>query len=332
MDFKELHKKILAKEFASLYLLHGEEPYFIDRLTKEIEEGAIAEGERDFDQEVLYGRDTEPISLLSSLKQYPMIAPVRVVILKEAQDFKAYEQLEPYLANPSPKTIFVVAFKYKTVDARSKFFKEMQHNGVVFKSEKIKDYQLPDWIATMLKSKGFTNTSKVPHILAESIGNDLARIVNEIDKLSIVLPSGQQIDEWLLEKHVGISKEYNVFELTNAIAMKDLPKAVKIVRYFEANPKAGELVPVVAVLFKFFSQLMRIHFLENKSRESVASVLKIHPFVAGELLKSRSEFPPKKVAENIELLCQYDLKAKGVGNATQADGDLMMELVMQLIL
>jgi DNA polymerase-3 subunit delta len=153
-----------------------------------------------------------------------------------------------------------------------------------------------------------------------------------LDKLSIVLPSGQQIDEVLLEKHIGISKEYNVFELTNAISVKDLPRAINIVRYFEANPKAGELVPVIAILFKFFSQLMRIHFLENKSRESVASVLKIHPFVAGELLKSRTEFPPKKVAENIELLYAYDLKAKGVGNATQANGELMRELVMQLIL
>lgn len=332
MEFKELHRKLLAKEYAPLYLLHGEEPYFIDRITKEIEDQVLGEGERDFDQEVLYGRDTEPLSLISSLKQFPMIAPWRVVILKEAQEFKGLEQLESYVSNPSPKTIFVLAHKYKTVDARSKFYKAIQQHGVVFKSEKIKDYQLPDWIASLLKSKGFTHTSKVPHILAESIGNDLQRIVNETDKLSIVLPSGQQIDEVLLEKHIGISKEYNVFELTNAISVKDLPKAIKIVRYFEANPKAGELVPVIAILFKYFSQLMRIHFLENKSRESVASALKVHPFVAGELLKSRTEFPPKKVAENIELLYAYDLKAKGVGNASQANGELLRELVMQLIL
>lgn len=332
MDYKALHKKLLSKEFSPLYLFHGEEPYFIDCLTQLIEDHALEEGERDFDQEVVYGRDTEPLNLLSSLKQYPMIAPWRVVILKEAQDFKGLEHLEAYVSNPSPKTLFVMAHKYKAVDARSKFFKAMNQHGVVFKSEKVKDYQLPDWIAGLLKSKGYTHTSKVPHILAESIGNDLNRISNELDKLSLVLPQGQQIDELLVEKHIGISKEYNVFELSNAIALKDLPKALKIVNYFEANPKAGELVPVIAILFKYFSQLMRLHFLENKSREAVASALNVHIFVAGEMLKNLHSFPPKKVAENIELLYTYDLKAKGVGNASVSGGALLRELVIQLVL
>lgn len=331
MNYKDLVKKIQGKEFATQYLLHGEEPYFIDRITELLEQDTLLEAEKDFDQEIFYGRDTEPLTLLGSLKQFPMISAKRLVILKEGQDFKGWSELESYVAKPSPTTIFAVVHKYKAVDARTKFFKGMEQHGVVFKSEKIKDYQLPDWIAGFLKSKGFTHTSKVPHILSESIGNDLSRIANEVDKLSIVLPSGQQIDEQIVEKHIGISKEYNVFELTNAIAAKDLPKAIKIARYFEANPKAAELIQVIPILFKFFSQLMRIHFLDNKSREGVAAALKVHPFVAGELLQSKNQFNPKKVAENIELLGEYDRKVKGVGNASMPHGSLMRELVIQLV-
>ena len=191
---------------------------------------------------------------------------------------------------------------------------------------------MPDWIAGVLQTKGFSFSSKVPHILAESIGNDLSRISNEIDKLAIVLPEGQKIDEALVEKHIGISKEYNVFELNNAVASKDLVKALKIVKYFQANPKAGDLVPVIAMLFKLFSQLMRIHFLPDKTREGIAKAIGVHPFVAGELINSKNHYNPKKVAENIELLYTYDLKSKGVGNSGETNGELMRELVIQLMM
>ena len=332
MDFKTLHKNIKAKSFSPVIILHGEEPYFIDKLVDLIEETALEEHERDFNQQVVYGKDADLLNLLGALKQYPMMAERRVVILKEAQEFKFLLELEPYLAEPVPTTIFVVAYKYKNLDARTKFAKLAQEHGALFKSEKIKEYQLPDWIAGLLQTKGFTFSSKVPHLLAESIGNDLSRISNEIDKLAIILPEGHKIDETLVEKHIGISKEYNVLELNNAVAAKDLVKALKIVKYFQANPKAGELVPVIAMLFKLFSQLMRIHFLPDKTREGIAKAIGVHPFVAGELINSKNHYNPKKVAENIELLYTYDLKSKGVGNSGETNGELMRELVIQLMM
>ena len=258
------------------------------------------------------------MSLLGVLKQYPMMAERRLVILKEAQEFKQLLELESYLNESVPSTVFVIAHKYKSVDSRTKFAKLAQQHGVVFKAEKIRDYQLPEWITSLLSSKGFTHTSKVPHILAESIGNDLSRISNEIDKLAIVLPEGQKIDEALVEKHIGISKEYNIFELNNAVGARDMVKA-------------GELVPVIGILFKFFSQLMRIHFIQDKSREGIAKAINVHAFVAGELMNSRNHYNPKKVAENIELLYQYDLKSKGVGSTSEVSDTLLRELVIQLI-
>lgn len=331
MTFKELHKKISSKEFSSVYLLHGEEPYFIDKLVSQLEASVLEEHEKDFNQEILYGKETDALSLISSAKQYPMMAERRLVLVKEAQEFKAWDALESYLNEPLDSTILVFAYKYKSMDARTKFFKAAQKH-VVFKSEKIKEYQLPEWIGALMKSKGFSYSSRVPHLLSESIGNDLSRISNEIEKLAIVLGAGVEINETHVEKHIGISKEYNVFELNNAIAAKDLSKAIRIVQYFESNPKAADLVQVVSMLFRFFSQIMRIHFMQNKSREHIASSLKIHPYVVGELLQSKNNFSPKKIAENIEILHAFDLKSKGVGNAGEDSGTLMRELVIQLIL
>lgn len=331
MTFKELHKKISSKEFSSVYLLHGEEPYFIDKLVSQLEASVLEEHEKDFNQEILYGKETDALSLIGSAKQYPMMAERRLVLVKEAQEFKAWDALESYLNEPLDSTILVFAYKYKSMDARTKFFKAAQKH-VVFKSEKIKEYQLPEWIGALMKSKGFSYSSRVPHLLSESIGNDLSRISNEIEKLAIVLGAGVEINETHVEKHIGISKEYNVFELNNAIAAKDLSKAIRIVQYFESNPKAADLVQVVSMLFRFFSQIMRIHFLQNKSREHIASSLKIHPYVVGELLQSKNNFSPKKIAENIEILHAFDLKSKGVGNAGEDSGTLMRELVIQLML
>ena len=331
MDFKALQKKIKAKEFEPIYVLHGDESFYIDKLVDLFEDTALEPHERDFNQQVIYGKEADLLNLLGVLKQYPMMAERRLVILKEAQEFKQLLELESYLNEPVPSTVFVIAHKYKSVDSRTKFAKLAQQKGVVFKAEKIRDYQLPEWITSLLSSKGFTHTSKVPHILAESIGNDLSRISNEIDKLAIVLPEGQKIDEALVEKHIGISKEYNIFELNNAVGARDMVKALKIVKYFEANPKAGELVPVIGILFKFFSQLMRIHFIQDKSREGIAKAINVHAFVAGELMNSRNHYNPKKVAENIELLYQYDLKSKGVGSTSEVSDTLLRELVIQLI-
>jgi DNA polymerase III subunit delta len=324
-------KEIRNKKFEKIYFLHGEEPYFIDVLTKAIQDNALEESERDFNQSILYGKDAEVLSLISELKSYPMMAERRLVILKEAQYFKAIEQLESYLENPVTSTIFVICYKYKTFDARKKTLKNALKNGVVFKSEKVKEYQLAEWIQQYIKTTGYELTSKACMLLIESLGNDLGRIVKELEKLAVLIEKGTTINDKHIEENIGISKDYNVFELTNAVANKDNLKALKIVDYFEHNPKAADLVFVISNLFKFFSQIMRIHFLPNKSREAVAKALGVHPFVAGELTNAKNKYDPRKIAANIALIHEYDLKSKGVGNTSATQGELMREMVYQLI-
>ena len=331
MDHKLLLKEIRNKKFEKIYFLHGEEPYFIDFLTKAIQDNALEESERDFNQSILYGKDAEVLSLISELKSYPMMAERRLVILKEAQYFKAIEQLESYLENPANSTIFVICYKYKTFDARKKTLKNALKNGVVFKSEKVKEYQLAEWIQQYIKTTGYELTSKACMLLIESLGNDLGRIVKELEKLAVLIEKGTIINENHIEENIGISKDYNVFELTNAFANKDNLKALKIVDYFDHNPKAADLVFVISNLFKFFSQIMRIHFLPNKSREAVAQALGVHPFVAGELTNAKNKYDPRKIAANIALIHEYDLKSKGVGNTSATQGELMREMVYQLI-
>jgi DNA polymerase-3 subunit delta len=331
MDHKLLLKEIRNKKFEKIYFLHGEEPYFIDVLTKAIQDNALEESERDFNQSILYGKDAEVLSLISELKSYPMMAERRLVILKEAQYFKAIEQLESYLENPANSTIFVICYKYKTFDARKKTLKNALKNGVVFKSEKVKEYQLAEWIQQYIKTTGYELTSKACMLLIESLGNDLGRIVKELEKLAVLIEKGTIINENHIEENIGISKDYNIFELTNAVANKDNLKALKIVDYFEHNPKAADLVFVISNLFKFFSQIMRIHFLPNKSREAVARALGVHPFVAGELTNAKNKYDPRKIAANIALIHEYDLKSKGVGNTSATQGELMREMVYQLI-
>ena len=331
MDHKLLLKEIRNKKFEKIYFLHGEEPYFIDVLTKAIQDNALEESERDFNQSILYGKDAEVLSLISELKSYPMMAERRLVILKEAQYFKAIEQLESYLENPANSTIFVICYKYKTFDARKKTLKNVLKNGVVFKSEKVKEYQLAEWIQQYIKTTGYELTSKACMLLIESLGNDLGRIVKELEKLAVLIEKGTIINENHIEENIGISKDYNVFELTNAVANKDNLKALKIVDYFDHNPKAADLVFVISNLFKFFSQIMRIHFLPNKSREAVAQALGVHHFVAGELTNAKNKYDPRKIAANIALIHEYDLKSKGVGNTSTTQGELMREMVYQLI-
>lgn len=332
MDHKLVIKDIKAGKFEKIYFLHGEEPFFIDEITNAVMENAMEEHERDFNQVVIYGKDAEPLSLISELKGYPMMGSRKLVVLKEAQDFKAMDDLDAYFEDPSDTTVFVVNYKYKTYDSRKKLMKSAAKNGLVFKSDKIKDYLLGDWIQTYIKSAGYGITSKAAMLLVEFLGNDLSRIVNEVEKLSILLEKGTTINDIHIEENIGISKDYNVFELTNSLGVRDFPKAMKIVDYFDHNPKATSIVMVTATIFKFYTQLMRIHFLPNKSKEAVANALKVHPFVAGELLNAAKVFDPKKIAANIAILHEIDLRSKGVGNTGAfSDGDLMKEMVYRLL-
>lgn len=331
MDHTLILKDIKAKKFEKIYFLHGDEPYFIDQITKAIVENALEDHERDFNQTILYGKDSEALSIISEAKGYPMMAERRLVVLKEAQDFKDIEGLLPYFENPSDQTIFVINYKYKTYDTRKKSIKAAAKNGLVFKAEKVKDYKLADWIANYVKSLGFGITPKASILLAEFLGNDLSKIVNELQKLDILVEKGTTINEIHIEENIGISKDYNVFELVNAVGVRDVLKANKIVDYFDHNPKATSIMIVIPSLFNHFARLLKIHFLQNKSRESIASALRIHPFVAGELLSGTKIYNPKKIAANIATLHEYDLKSKGIDNSSFSHGELMKELIYRLM-
>ncbi len=331
MDASLIIKDLREKKFSPLYFLHGEESYYIDKVSQTIQEMCLEEHERDFNQTIVYGKDAELLTLQSELKSYPMMSQRRLVILKEAQDFKQIDALESYTESPTPTTIFVICFKNKSYDARKKILKNVAKNGLVFKSEKIRDYQLPDWISKYVRNNGMQINSKATMMLAEFIGSDLSRITNELEKLRIVLGENTNINEQHIEMHIGISKDYNIYELVNSISQKHTQKAFKIVQYFQYNPKAGELVVIIAALFKLFTQLMRVHFTANKSRENIAKHVGVHPFVAGELLSAAQNYDPKKIASVIALLHEYDLKSKGVGNSQMSNAALLNELVFQIL-
>jgi DNA polymerase-3 subunit delta len=300
-------------------------------ITNAIIECALKEHERDFNQTILYGKDSDVLSIISEAKGYPMMAERRLVILKEAQDLRGLEDLLPYIEKPSAKTIFVINYKYKNYDSRKKSIKAAAKNGIVYKSDKVPDYKLVDWIETFVKSKGYGIIPKASMLLAEFLGNDLSKISNELDKLNILIETGTTINEIHIEENIGISKDYNVFELVNAISIRDITKANTIVDYFNYNPKAGHIVVVVGNLFNHFSRLMKIHFLPNKNRATISSALGIPPFIAGQLLAATEIYNPKKIAANIALLHEYDLKSKGVGNSSFTSGQLMKELIYRLM-
>jgi len=331
MDYKSIIQNIKAKNFEKIYFLHGEEAYYIDAITDAIIENALEEHERDFNQTILYGKDSDALSIMSDAKGYPMMAERRLVILKEAQDFKNIEDLAPYFENPSEQTIFVVNYKYKKYDSRKKSIKDAAKNGLVYKSDKIPDYKLPDWISTYVKSQGYGISSKACMLLAEFLGGDLSKITNELDKLEILVEKGTTINEVHIEENIGISKDYNIFELVNAIGIRDVLKANTIVDYFDHNPKAAPMVMVVSNIFTLHLQMMKVHFAENKSKDAIAKAFKMHPFVAGKMINAAKIYNPKKIAANIAVLHEYDLKSKGVNNPSATGGQLMKELIYKLM-
>ena len=331
MSHKLIIKEIKSKNFQPIYFLHGEEPYYIDAISDAIIDNCLEEHEKGFNQSIIYGKSTDPLVLTNELKSFPMGSEKRLVVLKEAQYFNKLEELCSYLENPNPTTVFVLCYKHKKYDSRKKSLKLSAKNGLVFHSQKVKEYQLNEWIQNHIRTTGFTINSKGIMLLSESLGNDLGRIVNEINKLAIVLDKGAQITEQHIEENIGVSKDYNVYELTNAVAALDLHKAYKIINYFEHNPKAASLTQVVSTLFTFFSQILKIHFIKQGSREGLAKALRVHPFVAGELSKAKNRFSPKKIAKNMEILQEFDLKSKGYGNLISPHSELMKELVYKLV-
>jgi DNA polymerase-3 subunit delta len=331
-DVKLLVSAIKKGDLKPIYFLMGEEPYYIDKVSDFIQDNVLEESEKGFNQMVLYGRDVTIEDIVSNAKRYPMMAEKQVVIIKEAQDLsRTIEKLADYAKNPQPSTVLVINYKYKTIDKRKALYKTLNKVGVVYESKKLYDNQVLDWIRRVLAGQGYTITPKAAQMLVEFLGTDLSKIENELNKLKIVLPANSQITPEAIEENIGISKDFNNFELRKAIGERNLEKAFKIVKYFADNPKDNPMVVTVSMLFGFFSQLLQFHGLSDKSPRSVASILKINPYFVNEYISAARNFSMKKVSEVIGVLREFDVRSKGVGSNAVPQGDLLKELIFRIL-
>ena len=331
MKYNDIVKEIEAGKFRPIYFLMGEETFFIDNITKLIELSALPEDQKSFNQTVLYGRDTDIKTVIGEAKRYPMMADRVVIIVKEAQQLKKIEELESYVQNPQPSTVLVIAYKYKTLDKRKKVYKLLSNGHVILESKKLYDNQIPDWIGHRLNQKGYKVSMKAQILLAESLGTDLGRIDNELKKLELVVPQGGTVDEVVVEENIGISKDYNNFELIKALGEKDFAKAMTIQKFFAANPKDNPLVVTLSLLYGFFSKLMITHQAQDKTPKGLASALKVNPYFVKDYQTGAVNYDLKKLARIIGYLRECDKRSKGVGNATTPDGELLRELIFKVI-
>lgn len=324
----ELRKKV----FSPVYLLMGEEPYYIDVISDFIQNNVLNEGEREFDQTIVYGKDVDASAVINAAKRYPMMAKHQVLIVKEAQLIKDWDNLVYYLQNPSKSTILVICFKYGTPDKRKKWVQDIGKVGVVFESSKLRDYEVGGWISKFCKAKNVAIDEKAIVMLSEFLGTDLSKLVNELEKLVLTKPADvKSITPELVEKNIGISKDFNVFELQAALVNRDVLKANRIVRYFADNKKANPLVMVLSQLFKFFSDLMIYHYLSDKSQSAVASELKINPYFVKDFQKASQTFGAWKTMNIISFIRDTDARYKGIDNPSTDEVDLMKELIFKIM-
>ena len=311
----------------------GDEPYYIDKIAQFISDNVLTEDEKGFNQMVLYGKETSLEQILSNAKRYPMMAERQVVIVKEAQHLsRNIEDLYSYAENPQTSTVLVFCYKYKKLDKRKKLHKTLLANGsVIFESKKLYENQVSDWIRLILKQKGYAISHKAAILLVEYLGTDLSRINNELEKLQLVLPDKTEIDPDLIEKHIGISKDYYNFELKKAIGERNVVKATRIINYFAQNPKDNPFVVTVSLLHNFFTQLLQYHGLSDHSPKNVSSALRINPYFVGEFQTASRNYPMKRVSSIITYLRELDLKGKGVGAYNISQGDLLKELLVKII-
>jgi DNA polymerase-3 subunit delta len=322
---------IKAGAIRPIYFLMGEEPYYIDRLSDYIEQNILSEEEKGFNQTVFYGRDVSIDDIISTCKRYPMMAERQVVIVKEAQDLsKTIDKLESYAENPTPTTVLVLCYKYKTLDKRKKVTKQLEKNGLVYESKKLYENQVGQWITRVLQGKGFTIEPKANAMLVEFLGTDLSKINNELEKLQIILPKGSAIMARQIEENIGFSKDYNVFELRKAIGERNQFKSYQIAQYFADNPKDNPMVMTTGMIFSFFVNVLQYHGLKDKSPKNVASVLKVNPYFLKDYDVALKNYPMKKVSQIVAALRDVDLKSKGVGASNMGHGDLLKEMLVKV--
>jgi len=315
-----------------IYFLMGEEAFYIDKISNYIENNILSEEEKGFNQMILYGRDVSIDDIIGTAKRFPMMAEKQVVIVKEAQELsRTIENLVSYAENPQPSTILVLCYKYKTLDKRKKLSKIIAKNGCLFESKKLYENQVSEWITINLKEKGFQIEPKASHMLVEFLGTNLSKIDNELEKLALVLPKEATISPANIEENIGISKDFNNFELRKAVGEKQIVKVNQVINYFSQNPKSNPLVVTISLLNSFFTQLLMYHGLKDKGKINVAKVLRINPYFVNEYQSAARNYPMRKVAQIIALLREADLKSKGVGASNLSQGDILKELLFKVM-
>jgi DNA polymerase-3 subunit delta len=328
---EEIIKKIKGKDISPVYILHGEEPYYIDEISNYIEEHLLNETEKAFNQTIMYGKEVDVFAILNAAKRYPMMAERQLVMVKEAQNMKDLDKLLPYIENPLPSTVLVICYKHKKMDGRSKMLKLVKDKFVVFESAPVPDYKLQDWIVRYCKQQNIAINPLASSMLTDFLGNDLSKIVNEIDKLLINIKDHNEITAQHVEKYVGVSKEFNTFELQNAIGAGNYFKAQKIVSYFAANPKDNSIIPLLSSMYNFFGKLLAIHNTKDYSDHNIASVASVNPFFSKDYARACTNYPLEKCVRIIGYLHSFDLKSKGINSNDIPDGSLLKELVFMIM-
>ena len=322
---------IKAGNIKPIYFLMGDEPYYIDKLSDYIEQHLLTEEEKGFNQSVLYGRDVTVEDIVGTAKRYPMMAERQVLIIKEAQDLvKTIDGLESYAEHPMPSTVLVLCYKYKTLDKRKKLVKLIAKNGVLFESKKMYDNQVGVWVTRVLQGKGLTIEPKANAMLVEFLGNDLGKINNELEKLQLILPTGSVISPKHIEDNIGFSKDFNNFELLNALGSKNQLKAYQIVQYFSENEKANPVPVTVSTVFGFFVKLLKYHGLKDKNPKNVAAVLGVNPYFLKDYDVGLRNYPMRKVSAVVATMRSIDVKSKGVGANALPTHDLFKEMLVNI--
>jgi DNA polymerase-3 subunit delta len=331
MSVEKIITEWKKQQFKPVYWLEGEEEYYIDKAMQYAEHRILSESESSFNLSVFYGKDANWADVLNACRRYPMFAERQVVLLKEAQHMRDIDKLEPYVENPQPSTVFVVSYKDKKIDGRTKFAKTIKDKGVLVSTKKMYDNQLPEWTQEMIHSKGLTISPKALVILVDHVGNDLSRMENEVDKLLVNLGKRKNIAEEDIEEFIGVSKEFNVFELQAALAKKDLAKGIRIIQYFEANPKAAPIQLVLPSLYGFFSKVFMIFGSASQDEKTIATTISVSPYFVKDYIQASRLYGFEGVEKVLLLLHQYNMRSVGVNDSGTSDAALLKEMIFKMI-
>lgn len=332
MTFEQIKSDIQARKFKPIYLLMGEEPFYIDELTDLLINTVLPSEERDFNQTILYGMETNTASIITLARSFPMMSDYQLIVIKEAQNITRIEELEIYVKQPLSSTILVLNYKNGALDKRKKLYAEIEKSGIIFESKKIPEYKIPAFISSYIQDHGLTIDQKAAQMLSDYLGNNLSKLTNEIAKLQIALPKEQKrITPELIELNIGISKDFNNYELLKAVVEKNIFKMNQIADYFEKNPRNNPLIVTLVVLFNFFSNLMVCYWAKNKTEQGIAAELGFKsPYQAKDYILALKHYNAFKCMNIINLLRTYDAKCKGVDNISASDGQLLKELLFKI--